>query len=86
MKFIGVLPVETFSRKHEENVDAKAFLGYTSFGKAFSKFGVDFPAHPEHHEQAVEFWKMSEKLLEEGKIKNHPAIVRPGGLKGVIDG
>ncbi|ATZ56026.1 hypothetical protein BCIN_12g05640 [Botrytis cinerea B05.10] len=86
LKLIGVLPVDTFARKNEENVDAKAFLAYTAFGKAFSKFGLDIPFYPEHYEFAVRFWKMSAKLLEEGKIKNQPAIVRPGGLKGVIDG
>ena len=78
--------MDTFARKNEENVDAKAFLAYTAFGKAFSKFGLDIPFYPEHYEFAVRFWKMSAKLLEEGKIKNQPAIVRPGGLKGVIDG
>ncbi|TGO34345.1 hypothetical protein BHYA_0201g00080 [Botrytis hyacinthi] len=86
LKFIGVLPIETFSRKNEENMNAKAFLAYTAFGKAFSKFDLDIPSYPEHYEFVVRFWKISAKLLEEGKIKNQPAIVRPGGSKGVIDG
>jgi len=35
---------------------------------------------------AVKFCGLAEKLLKEGKIKAHPVDVRPGGLKGVLEG
>lgn len=39
-----------------------------------------------HYEQAVEFWKMSAGLIAEGKLKNHPVVLREGGLWGLLDG
>ena len=32
------------------------------------------------------FWGLACKLLAEKKIKVHPVDVRPGGLKGVLEG
>ena len=32
------------------------------------------------------FWGIAEKLLNEGKVKPHPVDLRPGGLKGVLEG
>jgi hypothetical protein len=32
------------------------------------------------------FWKLSEKLLAEGKIKPHPVALRKGGLAGIPGG
>ena len=39
-----------------------------------------------HARFAKMFWGLSEKLLKDGKVKVHPLSVRPGGLKGVLDG
>ncbi|MCJ1394788.1 hypothetical protein MMC18_007668 [Xylographa bjoerkii] len=61
-------------------------LRYTSFGEGFTKFGHAFPPIKEHYDYTVMFWKMSEKLLAEGRIKTHPMIVDERGLQGIPDG
>lgn len=63
-----------------------SFLAYTGFGKPVTKFGRDYPVMEGHYEQAVEFWKMSAVLIAEGKLKNHPVVLREGGLWGLLDG
>jgi hypothetical protein len=80
------MPIDTFPRKDEPNITAIAVLAYTTTGEAFSKFGIDFPAIPEHFEFGKMFWELNGKLLAEGKIKPHPAIVRERGLAGIPDG
>lgn len=86
LKLVGLLPVDIFPRKTEPNVTATATPAYTTFGEAFSKFGIDFPAIKEHFDFGKTFWELNEKLLAEGKIKPHPVIVKNGGLAGIPDG
>ncbi|KAF9630187.1 Alcohol dehydrogenase superfamily zinc-containing [Lasiodiplodia theobromae] len=71
-----------------EDVVAKVTMAYTVFGEGFWKpFGPgDYPASTEDYEFGKKFWKLSEKLLEEGKLKVHPPDVRDGGLEGVLEG
>lgn len=63
-------------------------MAYTVFGEGFWKpFGPgDYPASAEDYELGKKFWKLTEKLLEEGKFKVHPPDVRDGGLEGVLEG
>lgn len=71
-----------------EDVEARTTLGYTIFGEGFTKaFGPGhFPASQEDYEFGKKFWKLSEKLLAEGKFKVHRPDVRGGGLEGVLEG
>ncbi|KAH7065377.1 chaperonin 10-like protein [Macrophomina phaseolina] len=93
------LSTETASRKPQysallwidmprEDVEARTTLGYTIFGEGFTKaFGPGhFPASQEDYEFGKKFWKLSEKLLAEGKFKVHRPDVRGGGLEGVLEG
>ncbi|KAF1966889.1 GroES-like protein [Bimuria novae-zelandiae CBS 107.79] len=80
VKVVTLLPTGTWPRK---DIAATAILAYTSFGKLFTKFGVDFPAVPPHFEFGVMFWKLSQQLLGEGRIKPHPIALRKGGLAGI---
>lgn len=68
------------------DVQMKKTLGYTIMGEAFEKFGGQSPAKKEDFEHAKMFWELSERLLEQGKIKPHPLKVAEGGLEGVFDG
>ncbi|PWY83577.1 zinc-binding oxidoreductase [Aspergillus heteromorphus CBS 117.55] len=68
------------------NVNDRWTLGYTIVGEEFVFGSTPFPAKPEDKEFAEKFWAISEKLLAEGKIKVHRPSVRPGGLKGVLEG
>jgi hypothetical protein len=61
-------------------------LAYTTFGEAFTKFGTDFPAMPQHFEFGEMFWKLNAELIEEGKILPHPVTLRSGGLHGIPAG
>lgn len=78
-----LLPADTWPRK---DITPMVVKGYTSLGEAFTKFGIDFPPMPDHFEHAVMFWKLSQKLLADGKIKPHPVALRKGGLAGIPAG
>ncbi|KAL2834568.1 hypothetical protein BJY01DRAFT_239145 [Aspergillus pseudoustus] len=69
-----------------ENVNDRWTLGYTAVGEAFNYGPTHWPAKPEDKAFAEKFWALAEKLLAEGKVKVHRPSVRPGGLKGVLDG
>jgi NADPH:quinone reductase-like Zn-dependent oxidoreductase len=83
MQVVTLLPTDAWPR---EDVTATAVFAYTTFGKAFTKFGRDFPPIPSHFDFGVMFWKLSHDLLEAGKIKPHPVALRKGGLGAISDG
>jgi hypothetical protein len=67
--------------------DVKAvFLGYTALGEPYTFRGEQWPVVPEDYELVKKVLALSEGLLEERKIKPHPAAVRLGGLDGIING
>jgi hypothetical protein len=61
------------------------FLGYTVTGEAFEIEGEHWPAVPEDFELMKKFVTLTEKLLEQGLLKTHPAKVRDG-LAAILDG
>ncbi|KAF2648584.1 putative zinc-binding oxidoreductase ToxD [Lophiostoma macrostomum CBS 122681] len=83
MKVIALLPTDTWPRK---DVEATAILAYTQLGKPFTKFGIDFPAFPDHYDFGVKSWKLSNELLSAGKLVPHPVAFRSGGLAGIPNG
>lgn len=83
MQVVTLLPTDAWPRA---DVTATAVLAYTVFGKAFSKFGMDFPEIAPHYDFGVKFWALSQKLLAQGQIKPHPVALRGGGLGGIPDG
>jgi NADPH:quinone reductase-like Zn-dependent oxidoreductase len=80
-------PPKNFSRNND--VKAVWTLGYTALGE---KYNDNFPASQTDYEFAVKFWKVSEELINSGKIRTHPAEVRTGlenvpqGLQDLKDG
>ncbi|KAG5764439.1 hypothetical protein H9Q72_007484 [Fusarium xylarioides] len=44
------------------------------------------PSAPEHREFASHFFRLAERWLAEGKIRNHPLEIRTGGLESVDSG
>jgi len=60
-------------------------LAYTAFGKefVFAK-QIKFPPIPKDHEFAAEFWKRTEKLIAENKIKFWKVNYRGSGLESGI--
>ncbi|KAH7381249.1 chaperonin 10-like protein [Phaeosphaeria sp. MPI-PUGE-AT-0046c] len=72
-------PPQDFPRK---DVKLSFTLGYTALGEDFSE---NFPANQADYEFGAKFWKISEGLLNSGKIRPHPVEVRKG-LEGVIQG
>jgi hypothetical protein len=83
MHVVTLLPADSWPRK---DVQVTTVLAYTSLGKAFSKFGMDFPPMPPHFDFGVMFWKLSHQLLVSGQVKPHPVALRSGGLGGIPDG
>ncbi|KAF2801093.1 GroES-like protein [Melanomma pulvis-pyrius CBS 109.77] len=78
--YSSILPVEKFPR---DDVSTGFTLAYTAIGEHFSE---SFPASQTDYEFAVKFWKVAGDLLNSGKLKTHPAEVRPGGLEGIAQG
>jgi NADPH:quinone reductase-like Zn-dependent oxidoreductase len=82
-----LVPPENFSRK--DDVKAAWTLGYTALGE---KYSDKFPASQTDYEFGSNFWKISEELINSGKIRTHPTEVRKGlegvpqGLKDLKDG
>ncbi|RDL36909.1 Uncharacterized protein BP5553_06261 [Venustampulla echinocandica] len=70
----------------DDGVKYTSTLMYTVFGEEFLKFGQTFPASKEDFEFGKYWFELTEKLLKEGKLKNHPAKVGDGGLDGVLKG
>lgn len=75
----SLLPVGNFPR---DDVKANFTLAYTSLGE---KYNDQIPANQTDYEFGCRFWKVSEELINSGKIKAHPAEVRKG-LAGVPQG
>jgi hypothetical protein len=80
---VTLLPADTWPRK---DVQPTPILAYTTFGEAFNKLGIDFPAIIANFDFGVKFWKLSAELLAAGQIKSHPVALRGGGLAGVPHG
>jgi hypothetical protein len=72
--YVCLLPVE-FPR---DDVTSIFFLGYTAAGEDFEIEGQMWRADPEDYRLSIKFAALTEKLLEMGKIKPHPADVRTG--------
>lgn len=69
-----------------KDVERKHTSGYTIFGESFDKLGSHVPAKPDHFEHAKMFWRLTEKLAHEGRLKPHPLRIGKDGLEGVLDG
>ncbi|OCK73716.1 oxidoreductase-like protein [Lepidopterella palustris CBS 459.81] len=82
-KYSTLLYVKDFPRSDVSNA---LTVAYTAVGDAFSAGDYNIPAKPEDYEFAVKFWKVTERLLNEGKIKAHPVKVMEGGLAGIPAG
>jgi hypothetical protein len=72
-------------------VEKRFFLGYSCWGSDYYFEGETFPAVPADYEFAVIMTSLTEKLLAQGKLQNHPVSVNEnssnsGGLKGILEG
>ncbi|KAJ8117951.1 hypothetical protein OPT61_g969 [Boeremia exigua] len=72
-------PLKNFPR---QDVKHGWTLGYTAIGE---RYNDKLPAKPEDYEFGVRFWRVAEGLVNSGKIKAHPTLVRDG-LEGVPQG
>jgi NADPH:quinone reductase-like Zn-dependent oxidoreductase len=68
------------------DINFQFVMGVLYFNAPFKIQDQVLPAPPELIQGAVDFAKVAEQLLAEGKIKTHPKDVRKGGLRGVLDG
>lgn len=80
----GTVLMNKFPR--EDGVKYTSTIMYTVFGEEFSKFGHTFPASKDDYEFGKYWYGLTEKLIKEGKLKNHPAKVHDSGLDGVLQG
>lgn len=62
------------------------FLAYSALGRAFMYEGEEWPFAPDDYDLMKRFAILAEELLEQRKIKPHPATVREGGLEAIPAG
>ncbi|KAH8647969.1 chaperonin 10-like protein [Xylariales sp. PMI_506] len=68
------------------NVKDRNTLVYTIFGKSFQLGPIPFPESREDREYAERFMPIARQLLADGRLKVHKVAVKPGGLRGVLEG
>lgn len=69
-----------------KNIETSIVNAYDSCNEAYSKFGIDFPQDTETYKFVSDFMALSEKLLSDGKLQPHPAVIRSGGFEGILEG
>ena len=74
------------SENTREDVDLKLTIAYTIFGEDFFFKSMEIKAQHENLEFGKKFWRLSEKLFAEGKVKTHTVELRQGGLDGIMQG
>jgi NADPH:quinone reductase-like Zn-dependent oxidoreductase len=79
-KYTSLLPVTDFPR---QDIKPTFTLAYTALGEWYMD---KFPASQTDWEFAVKFWRLSEELINSGKIRAHKAEVREGGLDAIPQG
>jgi hypothetical protein len=70
----------------ESEVKNVFLLGYTATGEAFEIEGERWEVVPEDWELAKRMVRLTEGLVEEGRVKAHPVKVMEGGLEGILGG
>jgi NADPH:quinone reductase-like Zn-dependent oxidoreductase len=78
-KYSSILAVKQFPR---DDVSNTFTLAYTALGE---KYSDNYPKSQTDWEFGVKFWKVAADLLNDGKIKAHPADIR-GGLEDIPQG
>lgn len=86
-RYVSLDPFSIRIEKTRKEIKASFCYALTIFGLPVELAG-DFArdAKPEDHKLALNWMKLAEALLGKGKIQAHPAVVKPGGLAGVIAG
>ena len=81
-KYGTILPVKS----PRSDLEVTSTFMYTIFNEPFHKGKNEFPAVKEDFEFAKMFMEITEKLLQEGKLKTHPEKVGKDGLEGALKG
>ena len=78
----AVTPIVKYTRR---DVRADWLMAPTLMGTPVEISGTyGRPSTPEHRKFGVELFLLAEKLLKEGRIKNHPLEIREGGLARIL--
>lgn len=80
-----LVTINSQSTYEREDVRVKPVIAYSAMGEAYRLMGRDFPRVMEDYELAVVYFRLSEKLMGEGKIKAHPPKTGKG-LKEALEG
>lgn len=69
-----------------DDVESHNTLMYSSFGEVYAQAGKPVAAKPQDFEFMKKFIAMSQKLIDEGKVKPHTIDSRSGGLDSIQNG
>lgn len=87
--YSGLLKLD-FAKAKAANpmVAFSTMVAYTATGETFRKFGKNFEASPDDYSFATNFFELSRRLIEEGKLKPARQSVNQGGkgLEGILKG
>ncbi|KAH6999234.1 putative zinc-binding oxidoreductase ToxD [Ilyonectria sp. MPI-CAGE-AT-0026] len=82
LRYGSIQPME-LPRKDVQHLET---WGNTAYGEDFEVMGTTKLGNPDRYEFATAFFRLAQRLLEEGKLKPHPIQVGKGGLNGVLAG
>ena len=68
------------------DVSVRSTMAYTALGEPINGPQGPFDPPPDHHEHAKRMFALTQQLLEQRKLKTHPAELRSGGLDAVLEG
>ena len=85
--YIALEPVTTSVKYTRRDVHADWLMANTVLGLPVKLDGTyGRPSTPEHGEFATQLFAVAERLLRDGKIRNHELELRDGGLASISDG
>lgn len=85
--YIALEPTANTVKYKRRDVRADWIMANTLLGEPCKLAGVYGRAStPRHREFASTFYKLAERWLREGKIRNHPIEIRDGGLASIYHG
>ncbi|KAE8381825.1 hypothetical protein BDV26DRAFT_300766 [Aspergillus bertholletiae] len=86
-RYVGLEPPATRIQTAPQHVQTDWIMALTIFGKPVDMkgpFGQD--AVPGDYNWAAQWYALAEKLLEEDRLRPHPALVQAGGWEGILKG
>ena len=74
------------ARSPRSDITTHQTMGYSFLGEEWEQMGQSHPPCQDDFEFSMEFSKLGEELVAQGKIRTHPLDLRSGGLDAISKG